>query len=108
MSAYAVGQIKDVNMGSDIVAYLEQIDATLAPFGGQFIIHGGAIEALEGSFEGDIVVIAFPDLERTRRWYGSPGYQAILPLRTANACSTAFIVEGVDAAHKATDILVQS
>ena len=41
MAAYAVGILNDVRMGPDIVEYLERIDATLAPYDGHFIIHGG-------------------------------------------------------------------
>ena len=34
-------------------------------------------------------------MERARRWYDSPEYQAILPLRTDNAISDVIFVEGV-------------
>lgn len=105
MNAYAIGQINAIKMGPDIVEYLEQIDATLAPFGGRFLIHGGALELLEGSFDGDLVLIAFPDMPRARQWYASPGYRAILPLRLRNASSNVFLAPGVDADHKATDVL---
>jgi uncharacterized protein (DUF1330 family) len=36
-----------------IVEYLERIDATLAPSGGRFIVHGGDFESLEGSWPGN-------------------------------------------------------
>jgi uncharacterized protein (DUF1330 family) len=35
-------------MGPDIVAYVEAIDATLAPFNGRFLVHGGEKTILEG------------------------------------------------------------
>ncbi|WBU60184.1 DUF1330 domain-containing protein [Paracoccus albus] len=35
-------------MGDWIVAYLRGIEATLAPFSGRFIIHGGEKTMLEG------------------------------------------------------------
>ena len=105
MQAYAVGQINAITMGPDIVEYLEQIDATLAPFGGRFLVHGGALELLEGRFDGDLVVIAFPDMAQARQWYASPGYQAILPLRLRNASSNVLLAPGVDAQHTATDVL---
>jgi hypothetical protein len=41
MSGYAVAHIREVTMNADIVKYLEEIDATLRPFGGRFAIHGG-------------------------------------------------------------------
>ena len=105
MPAYAVGHLHDVNVGPDIVAYLKRIDATLEPFGGRFIIHGGPVTRLEGSWSGDLIVIAFPDQESARAWYDSPAYREILPLRTNNSRGDVFLIEGVDPDHKATDIL---
>jgi len=105
MIAYAVGLLRQVRMGPGIVAYLEAIDATLAPYQGRFIIHGSRQVVLEGGFAGDLIVIAFPDLAAARSWYESPAYQAIVPLRRANAEGHVFLIDGVDAAHRATDIL---
>lgn len=105
MTSYAVGHLHDVNMGSDIRAYLEKIDATLAPFQGRFIIHGGEKEMLEGAFRGDLIVIGFPDRASARAWYFSPAYQAVLPLRTKNAQGDVFLIDGVGRQHRAADIL---
>lgn len=66
MTSYAIGHLRNIEMGPDIVAYLEAIDATLAPFGGKFVIHGGDSEHLEGAWEGDLIVIGFPDREAAR------------------------------------------
>src|SRR5688572_8747143 len=101
MTVYAVANLTDVNVGPDIVQYLEKIDATLAPFGGKFIIHGGDKTVLEGHWNGDLIVIAFPDRESVDGWYASSAYQAILPLRTKNSVGNTMIVDGVDASHKA-------
>lgn len=106
MSAYAVAHMRHVTMGPQIVEYLEKIDATLAPFGGRFIVHGGEIEVLEGSWPGHIIVLEFPDPDRLRAWYKSDAYQQILPLRTGNSQSDVIVVDGVDRTHRATDILV--
>ena len=105
MPAYAVGHLHNVNVGSDIVEYLRRIDATLAPFSGRFIIHGGPVDVMEGSWSGDLIVIAFPDRESARAWYDCPAYRRILPLRTSNARGDVFFIEGVPADHKATDVL---
>lgn len=105
MTCYAIGNLRDVEMGRDIVAYLEAIDATLAPFGGRFAIHGGQKHMLEGANTGDLIAIAFPDMAKAKAWYASPAYQNILPLRTRNAIGEVFLIEGVGSSHKATDIL---
>ena len=105
MTCYAIGLLHDVKMGADIAAYLENIDATLMPFGGRFVIHGGPKQMLEGNLDSDLVAIAFPDRARAEAWYSSPAYQDILPLRSRNAQGAIFLIEGVGAEHKATDIL---
>ncbi|MGF1619860.1 MAG: DUF1330 domain-containing protein [Rhodomicrobiaceae bacterium] len=104
MTSYAVAHLRSVVMGPDIVAYVEAIDATLAPFNGRFLVHGGKKTILEGNWEGDLIVIAFPDAGSAERWYASPAYQAILPLRTGNAQGDVILIDGVDDDHKATDI----
>jgi len=105
VAGYAIAHLQDVTVGAEIVEYLQRIDATLAPFGGRFIVHGATPSALEGSAPGSPIVIEFPSVKRARAWYDSPGYREILPLRTRNSRSTAYLVDGVDAAHRATDVL---
>lgn len=107
MTCYAVGHLREVQMGAGIAAYLAAIDATLVPFDGRLIIHGGRKHPLEGRFTGDLVVIAFPDLASARAWYVSPAYQGILPLRRDNAAGEVFLIEGVTADHRATDVLTE-
>lgn len=102
---YAVGHLRNVTMGPAVVAYLERIDATLAPFGGRFLIHGGRPTRLEGDWTGDLIVIRFPTAADALAWYRSPAYREILPLRLAAAEGEVFVVEGVPDDHRATDIL---
>ena len=105
MNAYAIAHLHSVRVGPDIVQYLERIDATLEPFGGRFIVHGGPVDVREGELAGDMIVIEFPDRERATAWYESAEYQEILPLRTRNAEGIAVLVDGVDPDHRATDVL---
>ena len=105
MTAYAIGHLTEVRMGPGVVRYLEGIDATLAPFGGRFIIHGEPPEVKEGRWTGTLIVIAFPDIAAARAWYDSPAYQAILPHRADNADGVIMLVDGTPADHKATDVL---
>lgn len=105
MAGYAVGMLFDVEMGPGIRGYLEGIDATLAPYAGRFVVHGGAAEVREGEWDGGLVVIEFPAIEKARAWYDSPAYQAILALRADNSRGVILLVDGVDADHRATDVL---
>lgn len=105
MASYAVGVLTDVRMGPPIMEYLQRIDATLAPYGGRFVIHGGEAEVLEGTNPGALIVIEFPDRPRAKEWYASPAYQEILALRADNSVSTVFLIDGVDRDHRAIDVL---
>lgn len=107
MKAYAIADLHEVNFGPDIVQYLQRIDATLKPFGGRYIVHGGAKTVVEGSWPGDLIMIEFPDKIRAESWYSSPAYQAIVALRTNNSVGDVVIVEGVADGHLATDILTR-
>jgi uncharacterized protein (DUF1330 family) len=103
--AYAVAYLRQVDVGPEILDYIARIDATLAPYDGRFLVHGGDITPLEGTWDGDVVLIAFPSVAAARAWYDSPAYQAILPLRVDHAQSVTAIVEGVPAGYRATDKL---
>lgn len=105
MPAYGIGLLQDVILGPGMQAYLEAIDATLAPYGGRFLVHGGRNHVLEGEWEGQVIVLEFPDFLRARRWYGSPEYQAIIAHRTAESCGVIMLCNGVPPEHVATDVL---
>jgi len=105
MTAYAVGQLRGVRRNQGIVDYLHGIDATLAPFNGHFIVHGGRKIHLEGRTDDDLIIIAFPTLSAARSWYASPAYQALIPLRQQGAEGEVFIIEGVEEGHRAASIL---
>jgi uncharacterized protein (DUF1330 family) len=105
MPTLAVCQLRQVDLGPAIAGYLARIDATLAPHGGRFLVHGGPVTVLEGAWEGDFVIVAFPDRARAEAWYGSSAYRAILPLRTENADCTAFLVDTVAEDYRAADLL---
>ena len=105
MPAYAVAHMRQVTMGPPIVEYLERIDATLAPFDGRFVVHGGQVEVVEGTWPGHLIVIEFPDRARAHAWYNSAAYQEIVALRADNSQSDVIVVEGVGSDHRATDVL---
>lgn len=105
MAAYAVAHLRDVKIGAEIVEYLKRIDATLAPFGGHYVVHGVRPTVLEGDWQGDLIVIGFPDRARAEAWYNSPAYREIIALRRDNSAGEVILVDGVEDGHRATDIL---
>ncbi len=106
MTAYALAQVHSVEFGPDIVEYLQRIDATLDPFGGRFIVHGGKSETVEGSWgQNGTIVIEFPDYARARAWWDSPAYREILPLRTRHMVADIVLIEGVPSGYRGADSL---
>ncbi|MFF1559527.1 DUF1330 domain-containing protein [Streptomyces sp. NPDC058279] len=101
MTAYAIAHIRPETMNEDILRYIEEIQSTMDPFEGRFVVHGKEVEVLEGPFPGTVVVISFPDIDTARAWYTSPAYQAILPLRTRHIPGEIILVDGVPPGYDA-------
>ena len=101
--AYALAYLREVDLGPEIVEYIERIDETLAPYGGHFLVHGGELTPAEGEWDGALVIIEFPSPDAAREWYDSPAYQAILPLRTEHSQSIAAMVVGVPDGYRAVE-----
>ncbi len=96
MPAYVIVGV-DVDDPEAYGAYTREVPATLAPFGGRFLVRGGAFEVLEGIWPVTrTVVLVFPSVDQARAWHESAAYQAILPIRQRHA-RTHFmvVVEGV-------------
>ncbi|MGW0751424.1 DUF1330 domain-containing protein [Streptomyces sp. NPDC002587] len=102
MTAYAIAHIRPETVNADVLRYIEEIQPTMDPFGGRFLVHGAEVEVMEGPFPGTVVMIGFPDIEKARAWYASPAYQEILPLRTDHIAGEVILVEGVPADYDAT------
>jgi len=95
MPAYFIAEVEITNE-TVFEPYRAAVNATIVQSGGRFVTRGGALELIEGGPEPKrIVVLEFADKEAVKRWYNSPEYQKILPMRLDNSTGRAFIVEGV-------------
>ena len=89
-------EVTDADMFGD---YAKQAPATVAQYGGQYLVRGGAVTPLTGGWDPQrMVVIEFPSMERFREWLTSPEYRAIAPLREQSTKGTSLVVEGYDEA----------
>ncbi|MGI3785163.1 MAG: DUF1330 domain-containing protein [Janthinobacterium lividum] len=104
-ASYAVGLLHDVERGSGIVEYLTKIDATLADYGGRFVVHGGESVVVEGTVDSDLIVIEFPEPDGATRWYHSDAYQRLARLRQTFARGAVVLCAGTEPGHRAIDIL---
>lgn len=96
MAAYVIAQI-DVTDPETFKEYQAQVPATIAAFGGEYIVRGGEQVALEGTApSARTVVLRFPDMATAKAWHASPEYAKPLAIRMASAKGTLFVVDGVD------------
>lgn len=94
MPAYFIAEIQ-VTDPTAYEHYRPLAAASIARFGGRFIVRGGKVDLLEGEPQPErIVVIEFPDAETARRWYRSEEYQGALKIRQAASRGRVFLVEG--------------
>jgi uncharacterized protein (DUF1330 family) len=94
-SAFYVADFKLINP-EGIKPYREQFLSPLEPFGGRFIVHGGAVVKLEGDSPKDrLIVIAFDNMDKALAWYNSLAYAALRPHRQKSGRTQAFIIEGM-------------
>ena len=95
MPAYFVAEVEITNPAG-FQPYGAAVGATLEQYGGRYLTRGGPTELIEGGPEPKrIVILEFVDTAAVKRWYESPEYQKILPLRLNNSTGRGFIVEGV-------------
>ena len=94
MPAYIIAEIQ-VTDPTAYEGYRPLAAASIARFGGRYVVRGGNIDLLEGEPEpGRIVVIEFPDADAARRWYRSEEYQKALRIRQSASRGRVFLVEG--------------
>lgn len=75
--------------------YKKLTPASIAEYGGKFIVRGGRTVSLEGGWQPErIVVTEFPSVERAQEWWNSDGYAKPKALRQASADTKMIIVEG--------------
>ncbi len=98
MAVYMILEIEVVD--ADTYAdYVKQAPATVAQYGGKYLVRGGAVTPLAGGWEPQrLVVIEFSSMERFREWLTSPEYSAIAPIRERATKGKVIVVEGFDEA----------
>lgn len=95
MSAYIIVQV-EVNEPERYENYKTLVPPTLEKFDGKFVVRGGNVENLEGSwFPKRIVVLEFPSVEKAKAWWSSHEYAEAKALRQATANTEMIVVEGV-------------
>jgi len=95
MSAYLIADVEVLD-SAGYEEYRQQVPATIAAFGGKYLVRGGALTALEGDWSPKrCVVLEFPSLEKLKAWYDSPAYVPLRAVRQRTTKSKLVMVEGL-------------
>ena len=94
MAAYVLAEVEVTNPDG-YKEYTAHVPATIARYGGRFLVRGGPSEALGGDWPKiRRVIIEFPDVETAKRWWNSPEYEKPKAMRRANSKGRLILLEG--------------
>ena len=75
MPAYIIVEV-DITDQAQYEEYKKLTPATVEKYGGKFVLRGQPVEALEGKWNHDrLVMLQFPDGKSAKSWYNSKEYQ---------------------------------
>lgn len=95
VSVYIISDVT-IRDAEAIASYRSRAAASIAQYGGRYLLRGGKVETLQGTWSPNpIIIVEFPDPERARAWYRSPEYAAVLEVRDAALSRNLILVEGV-------------
>ena len=95
MTAYVIVEM-EVTDPVGIEEYRKLAAASVAAYGGRFVVRGGNAEALEGDWQPKrIVVLEFPSAARAKEWWGSKDYATARVVRERTAKTRMILAEGV-------------
>lgn len=95
MPAYVIVDLTVTDL-STMEEYRKRVPATLTPYGGRFLVRGGAHQTIEGDWKPNrLVVLEFPSMDHARRWYDSEEYREPLAMRLRAGHANLVMVDGV-------------
>ena len=95
MAAYVIVQV-DVKDPVRYEDYKKMVPASLARYGGRFLVRGGKTHTMEGDWSPRrLVIVEFPSVEQAKAWWASPEYAEAKALRQATSESQLIIAEGL-------------
>lgn len=95
MAAYLVAEIEITNPDG-YAEYGKVVPATVARYGGKFLVRGGKTHPLEGEWPARRhVILEFPSIEQAKAWWNSPEYAKPMEMRRASSNGRLMFIEGV-------------
>ncbi len=95
MSVYLISEV-DIHDPVEYQEYRKLVPASLAKYGGKFIVRGGKTEVLEGNWSPKrLVVCEFESMQKAQEWYHSPEYAPAMKIRKKTSKANIILVESV-------------
>ena len=95
MSAYV---IVDITVTDPVryEQYKKLSGAAVTTCAGRFLVRGGKVDVLEGTWHPSrFVILEFPTVEGAKEWWTSETYRPAKEIRQATATTNMIVVEGV-------------
>jgi uncharacterized protein (DUF1330 family) len=94
MAAYVIAEVT-ITDPQGFESYRQMVPATIAKYGGKFVVRGGSVQKLEGNWEPKrLVIIEFESAERAKQWWASEDYREAKELRQRTAQTNLIVIEG--------------
>jgi uncharacterized protein (DUF1330 family) len=94
MAAYIVVDV-EVKDPVRYEEYRKQVLPTLQAYGGRFLVRGGKVDVLEGSWSPKrLVIVEFPDVGKAKAWWASSAYEGPKAIRQSASHTNMIVVEG--------------
>ena len=97
MASYAISEVEVLDE-TQARRYRELAEASIARYGGRYLVRGAKPQVPEGQWilQERVVVVEFPSMQRLREWYASAEYAAALEVRRTALARRLLFVEGVE------------
>jgi uncharacterized protein (DUF1330 family) len=94
MAAYVIADLT-ITDPQGFEVYRNMVPATIAQYGGKYVVRGGRTETLEGDWDPKrLVIIEFDSAEHARQWWACEEYREAKAIRQRTARTNLLIVEG--------------
>jgi len=95
MAAYVVSRVR-IKDAENMRRYMAEAPATVYACGGRYLVRGNDVEALEGAWDYErMVVVEFPNKEAALAWYHGEAYRPLRDLRQRSAETVILLAAGV-------------
>jgi uncharacterized protein (DUF1330 family) len=97
MASYVIVDV-DIRDPERYRAYMREAPRLIQNHGGEYLVRGGQVEIMEGTWEPHrLVLLRFPDVQAVRALLSDPEYQPLKAIRQECAQTDIVAMEGIEA-----------